>query len=73
MRRWQADVLRCLFGNPFRHASVSPRWRTPTVRALATAIYDERAFDRLPILDDALQDAGCDDAELLNHRAQLRS
>jgi hypothetical protein len=34
---------------------------------LAQAIDDERAFDRLPILADALEDAGCTDADLLNH------
>jgi hypothetical protein len=34
---------------------------------LARAVYDERAFDRLPILADALEEAGCDSAELLAH------
>jgi hypothetical protein len=38
-----------------------------TVVTLAKAIYDEDAFDRLPILADALEDAGCDEAELLRH------
>jgi hypothetical protein len=67
MHRWQADVLRCLFGNPFRAASAAPGWLTPTVRALASGIYDERAFDQLPILADALQDAGCDNPDVLDH------
>jgi hypothetical protein len=35
--------------------------------ALAEGIYADRAFDRLPILADALEDAGCDAAELLTH------
>jgi hypothetical protein len=35
--------------------------------SLATGIYDERAFDRLPILADALEEAGCDNADVLAH------
>ncbi|HUR53438.1 MAG TPA: hypothetical protein VMZ71_04880 [Gemmataceae bacterium] len=35
--------------------------------ALANGIYEERAFDRLPILADALQDAGCDNDGILTH------
>ena len=41
--------------------------RTETVFALATGIYTERAFDRMPILADALEDAGCDNADILEH------
>jgi hypothetical protein len=41
-----------------------------TVIALAEAIYDERAFDRLPILADALEEAGCTNADILNHCRQ---
>jgi hypothetical protein len=63
----QADLVRCVFGNPFRPVAFAPGWRTPTVLALAGAIYEEKAFERLPILGDALIDAGCDDAELLGH------
>jgi hypothetical protein len=61
------DLIRCIFGNPFRTVTVDPAWLTSTVTALARGIYDERAFDRLPILADALQDAGCEDADLLDH------
>jgi hypothetical protein len=60
-------LLRCLFGNPFRPVAFALAWRTPTVVALAQAAYDERAFDRLPILADALEDAGCADAAILGH------
>jgi hypothetical protein len=69
-RVFQADLIRELFGNPFRSVSVSPRWleeHGSTALALAQLIYDERAFDRLPILADALEDAGCDNADLLGH------
>jgi hypothetical protein len=61
------DLLRDIFGNPFRPVSVEPSWLTSTVVALAEGIYQERAFDRLPILADALMDAGCDNADVLGH------
>lgn len=63
----QADLLRDLVGNPFRSVGIELEWLTDTVLALARGIYAERAFDRMPILADALQDAGCDDEELLAH------
>lgn len=56
-----------VFGNPFRPLTLDPRWRTQTVVALAAGIYEQRAFDRMPILADALEEAGCDNAEVLNH------
>ena len=60
-------LLRDIFGNPFRTPPFSPEWRTATARALAGQIYESRDFDAMPILADALQDAGCDDAEILDH------
>jgi hypothetical protein len=70
----RADRLRDLFGNPFRPAIVSPAWRTPQVLALAQAAYEHRDLPagtldvaRLAILADALEDAGCDRADLLAH------
>jgi hypothetical protein len=66
-RTEQARALRCIVGNPFRLAAVDPAWLTSTVVALARGIYDDRAFDRLPILADALQDAGCDSDSVLSH------
>jgi hypothetical protein len=60
-------VIRDVFGNPFRPVAVDPHWLTSDVVALARGIYDERAFDRMPILADALQDAGCDSAAVLDH------
>jgi hypothetical protein len=60
-------LIGCLFGNPFRPVAVEPDWLTSTVVALARGIYEERAFDRLPILADALQDAGCEHPDILTH------
>jgi hypothetical protein len=70
-QREQARLLRELFGPlPFRTVEATPAWRTwhgGTVPKLARAIYDEWAFDRLPVLADALEEAGCTDAEVLGH------
>ena len=69
-RQTQADFLREIFGNPFCPAQVHPQWLSwngGTVRQLAEAIYTDRAFDRMPILADALEDAGCTDADILDH------
>jgi hypothetical protein len=63
----QADLLRCIFGNPFRPITFAPSWRSETAISLAAGIYEERAFDRLPILADALEEAGCDHPDVLNH------
>ena len=61
------EIIREIFGNPFRSVAFDPAWRTSDVLLLARGIYEERAFDRMPILADALQDAGCDSDELLGH------
>jgi hypothetical protein len=65
--RAQAPLFRCVVGNPFRPVAFDPSWRTSAVIGLTRAAYDDRAFDQLPILADALQDAGCKDAEVLGH------
>jgi hypothetical protein len=62
-----SHLFRDIFGNPFRPVSLDPAWLTSTVVLLAKGIYDDRAFDRLPILADALQDAGCDNDDILGH------
>jgi hypothetical protein len=65
-----ANCLRDICGNPFRPVTLDPSWRTSTVVALAQAIYQENAFDQMPILADALQDADCDNEDILNHCRQ---
>ena len=59
--------LRDTFGNPFRPVSFSPEWRTDTAVSLARAMYESREFSAMPILADALQDAGCDEPAILDH------
>ncbi|SRR5579871_339609 len=49
------------------HFQMNPAWQSSNVVSLAQAIYDERAFNRMPILADALEDAGCTNADVLNH------
>jgi hypothetical protein len=62
-----SNVFRDIFGNPFRPVTVSPAWRTDTAIALARQMYESRDFSAMPILADALQDAGCDSEDILNH------
>jgi hypothetical protein len=66
-RARQAVLLRDIFGNPFRPVRFSPEWSTDTAMALAQQMYDAREFSAMPILADALQDAGCDNEEVLAH------
>jgi hypothetical protein len=65
--RQVADIMRDIVGNPFRPVTFAPAWRTSTVLTLAQGIYADRAFDLMPILADALQDAGYEDSDLLGH------
>jgi hypothetical protein len=64
------DIIRDIFGNPFRPVIIDSSWLTwngGTIRQLAESIYTERAFDRIPILADALEDANCTDTAILYH------
>jgi hypothetical protein len=61
------ELLRCVVGNPFRPVAFDGRWRTSDVVELARTIYAERAFDRLPLLADALMDAGCGNTDIIDH------
>jgi hypothetical protein len=67
---WKCRLLREIFGNPFRPMSFSPDWHTDTVLVLAQQMYEARDFSAMPILADALQDAGCNDPEVLDHCRQ---
>ena len=60
-------LLRDIFGNPFRPVTFAPEWRTETAVSLAQTMYDARDFGNLPVLADALQDAGCENADVLDH------
>jgi hypothetical protein len=62
-----AAILRDIFWSPFQRIPFNAAWLTSDVLALARGIYEERAFDRMPILADALQDAGCNSDDVLNH------
>jgi hypothetical protein len=64
------DLFREVFGNPYRPVGIDATWLTwgeGRVLQAAQTIYADRAFDRLPILADALEDAGCADAAILGH------
>jgi hypothetical protein len=73
----QCDLIRCIFSNPFRPVSLDPAWLSRNGRLvprLAGAAYDDRILPagtldvgRLAVLADALEDAGCNEAELLGH------
>jgi hypothetical protein len=68
--RRHCDLLRDLFGNPFRPACLDPNWLTwggGAVRKLAQGIYAAGRFQDLPVLADALEEAGCTDEAILSH------
>jgi hypothetical protein len=71
---YQCRLLRDVFGNPYRPVRLEPSWLTPGVRGLAEEIYEDRSHpdrtldpERLSILADALEDAGCDSEVILGH------
>ncbi len=63
----QSAIIRDIFGNPFRPVTFNPAWRTDTAVSLAKQMYESQDFSAMPILADALQDAGCDSEEVLKH------
>ena len=60
-------ILRDVLGNPYRHTPFRSAWRTDTAKSLARQMYADREFGAMPILADALQDAGCDNETVLGH------
>jgi hypothetical protein len=73
VRRPFPGLLREVVGNPLCRSRVDPAWLAwngGTVPKPAQAIYDGRAFERLPVLADALEDAGCADQQILSHCRQ---
>jgi hypothetical protein len=63
----QADLVRDIFGNPFRSVTFLAEWRTATAVGIAARMYESRDFSAMPILADALRDAGCENEDVLNH------
>jgi hypothetical protein len=63
----RAALDRCTRGVPSGLTALPPAWRTDTVLALARQMYEARDFSAMPILADALQDAGCDNDDMLTH------
>jgi hypothetical protein len=62
-----SDMVREVYGNPFRPVTFDRAWATDTAKTLARQMYDSREFGALPILADALQDAGCENEHVLTH------
>jgi hypothetical protein len=60
-------LVRDVVENPAGPVHIEPGWRTEAVVGLARGAYDDRAFSRLPVLADALEDAGCDHPRILEH------
>jgi hypothetical protein len=66
----RSDLVRDIFGNPFRPVALDPawlRWNDGLVARLAQSIYDRRSFADLPVLADAVEEAGCAEPDTLGH------
>ena len=66
----ESDLLRDVVGNPFCTVTFDQAWLTATVKSLAQTIYDNRRFEELFLLADALEEAGCANQDLLKHCRQ---
>jgi hypothetical protein len=63
-------LIREMFGNPFRRISINPawlRWHDGLLVSMARRMYDSRDFRDMPVLADALEEAGCEDQDILGH------
>jgi hypothetical protein len=63
----QCDIARDVLGYPWVAVDFGPAWRTSTAVAMVRGMYESRDFFAMPILADALQDAGCDNDDVLGH------
>ncbi len=63
----QCSIIRDIFGNPFQPVTFDPSWRTEAVVGLARGMYESRNYGPIAVLADALEDAGCPDADVLAH------
>ncbi len=69
-RRMLGQLIRDIFGNPFRPVGLDPAWLTwhdGLLVFMARQIYDSRDFADMPVLADALEEAGCTDSSILGH------
>ena len=66
-RKFQCDILRDVFGNPFCELAFQPSWRTPEVTNLAESIYYNESFELMPDLLEALKNAGCREEVIIQH------
>jgi hypothetical protein len=67
-RKLLAPVLRDIFGpRAFRSVTIEPSWLTPEIIDLAQCIYENRRFEDMPLLANALEEAGCDNEEIPQH------
>jgi hypothetical protein len=66
----QIAILRDIFGRTFRSITIDPSWlawKNGAIPELAQAMYDQRDFERMPLLAAALRAAGCNNADILDH------
>jgi hypothetical protein len=69
----QSSLIRDIFGNPFRSIALDPawlRWHDGLIVSMSRQMYDSRDFVDMPVLADALEDAGCDIDDILTHCRQ---
>jgi hypothetical protein len=69
LAKWCA-LLQDIFGNPFQSLTLDEKWLTPGVRKLTQDIYESKEFAQMPAVASALEDAGCTNADILNHCRQ---
>jgi biotin carboxyl carrier protein len=63
----QVPLVHDIFGNPFRSPVIDDAWLSQTVTSFVQVVYEAHDFNTMPILADALEEAGCTDAAILGH------